>query len=222
VLGVRRTLPEPAAFIRENLRPSPAPMLPEITLFQAHPGSGLARLGATPYWAYLWAGGAALARHILQTPEVARGLCVLDLGAGSGVVGIAAAKAGARRVICADTNPFSTAASALNADINGVVIEVWGEDVTRRPPPEVDLIAAGDVFYAADVGARMARWFDRCTSAGIAVLVGDPGRKHLPRRRLQLLAEYPVRDFGEGEGRPATHGMVFAFTSPQPPEAVVP
>jgi predicted nicotinamide N-methyase len=202
------------AFIRANLRVAPAPMLPEILLYQAHPASGLARLGdAAPYWAYLWAGGAALARHVLAEPGVVRGLRVLDLGAGSGVVGIAAARAGAARVIAAEIDSYGAAAIGLNAALNDVRLEVVTQDICALPPPEVDLILAGDVFYAADVARRVTAWLRRCAAGGIAVLVGDPGRAYLPRGDLRALAEYPVRDFGDGAGavRP---GLVFAFEPP--------
>ena len=208
---MKRPAPDPAAFIRENLRPGPAPTLPGIVLYQPHPGSGLARLGRAPYWAYLWAGGAALAQHFAANPEVVRGRCVLDLGAGSGVVGIAAAKAGAARVICAETDPFGVAAIALNSALNGVTIDVWARDLTGGPLPEVDLIAAGDVFYAADLAARMGAWLAACNAAGISVLVGDPGRAHLPRAQLRAVAAYAVRDFGAAQAAPAVRAEVFAF-----------
>ena len=87
------------SFIQENLPLTPVPSVPEIRLHTAHPGSGLRRLerqgkeNAAPYWAYPWAGGAALARYILDRPQSVRGRRVLDLGAGSGLVAIAAAKA---------------------------------------------------------------------------------------------------------------------------------
>jgi len=218
---MKRPAPDPTAFIRQNLRPGPAPMLPEITLFQPHPGSGLARLGREPYWAYLWAGGAALAHHVAANPEVVRGRSVLDLGAGSGVVGIAAALAGAARVICAETDPYGAAAIALNAALNGVTVEVWAHDLLAGPPPEVDLIAAGDVFYAADLAARMGGWLAVCHAAGIAVLVGDPGRAHLPWALLSELARYPVQDFGRPPGAAPIAGMVFAFC-PQPADTGAP
>ena len=209
-----RTLPDATAFIRANLRPGPAPMLPEITLYQAHPGSGLSRLGRAPYWAHVWAGGAALARHFLQNPGTVRGLRVLDLGAGSGVVGIAAAKAGAAQVICAETDPFARAAIALNAALNSVQIEVMAGDVTALPPLDVDLIAAGDVFYSADLAAHMTAYLGTCHAAGVSILVGDPGRAFLPRHCLQPMAEYPVRDFGQGANAAPTRGAVFTFAPP--------
>lgn len=211
---MRRAPVDAAAFIGDHLRAAPAPMLPQITVYQAHPGSGLSRLGAAPYWAYLWAGGAALAQHFLANPGVVRGLRVLDLGAGSGVVGIAAARAGAAAVICAETSRFGAAAITLNAALNGVRVEVWQRDITDQPPPGVDLIAAGDVFYAADLAARMRRFMGRCVAGGISVLIGDPGRAYLPLRHLRPLASYPVRDFGQAAGAAPARGQVFAFVPP--------
>src|SRR5262249_10318086 len=150
-----------------------------------------------PYWAHLWAGGLALARHILDRPETVAGRRVLDLGAGSGIVGIAAARAGAAQVIAADVDRYALTALGLNAAANPVSIAtVWG-DATARPPPPVDLVAVGDLFYECDLAARVTAFLDRCTGAGIDVLIGDPGRAFLPRSRLRLLAEYPVSDLGE-------------------------
>ncbi|MDP1669045.1 class I SAM-dependent methyltransferase [Phaeovulum sp.] len=211
-----RPAPQAAgAFIRANLRAGPVPMLPDIRTYQAHPASGLARIGgAAPYWAYVWAGGAALARHVTENPGLVRGLRVLDLGAGSGVVGIAAARAGAARVICAEIDPYAAAAIGLNAALNDVQIEVLQNDICALPPPGVDLILAGDVFYAAGVARRVAAFLRRCCSHGITVLVGDPGRAYLPRNDLRPVAEYKVRDFGDGAAtlRP---GLVYEFGPPR-------
>lgn len=193
-----------AAFIRANLRLATAPSIPEIRLYTAHPGSGLRRFleegpdAPPPYWAYHWAGGAVLARHILDRPQTVAGLRVLDLGAGSGVVGIVAAKAGAAAVMAVDTDPNAAVAIGINAAANGVAISTICGDLTAGPPPAVDLIAVGDLFYERALAVQVEKFLDRCLDAGIAVLVGDPGREHLPRPRLRLVAEYPVRDFGGG------------------------
>ncbi|XXB69995.1 50S ribosomal protein L11 methyltransferase [Mesorhizobium sp. RIZ17] len=208
------------------MRLAPVPSLPEVRLYQAHPGSGLRRLlepdddngvdeaeSQPPYWAYAWAGGAVLARYILDRPSIVAGKRVLDLGAGSGLVGIAAAKAGARAVIAAEIDRNGVAALRLNAKANGVAIEIVDKDITARPPPAVELVLAGDVFYAQDVGRRMMPFLDRCLAAGIDVLVGDPGRAWLPRPRLCLLGEYQVPDVGGNGGSEPRPSAVFAFVA---------
>lgn len=216
---------DPAEFIKANMRLAPVPALPEIRLYLAHPGSGLRRLlepddggeGETepqpPYWAYAWAGGAVLARYVLDRPSIVAGKRVLDLGAGSGLVGIAAARAGARAVIAAEVDRNGIVALGLNAQANGVAIQIFEGDVTGGPPPEVELVLAGDVFYAQDVGQRMMPFLDRCLAAGIDVLVGDPGRAWLPRSRLCLLGEYQVPDVGGNGGGEPKPSAVFALVA---------
>lgn len=207
----------PRRFILENLRLAPVPMVPEISLYTAHSGSGLRRLsgesrsGAPPYWAYRWAGGTVLARYILDRPETVGGRRVLDLGTGSGIVGIAAAKAGASAVIAADIDPYAAAAARLNSAMNGVAMTVIASDLTASAPPEVELVAVGDLFYNRGLARRVTAFLDHCLAAGIAVLIGDPGRAFLPRRRLRLIAEHPVSDFGEFEGAAARQSAVFSF-----------
>ncbi|WP_292040429.1 methyltransferase, partial [Mesorhizobium sp.] len=198
------------------MRLTPVPSLPEIRLYMAHPGSGLRRLlepdgdadesaaePQPPYWAYAWAGGAVLARYVLDRPSIVMDRRVLDLGAGSGLVGIAAAKAGAREVLATEIDCNGVVALGLNAAANGVAITTIGEDITAGPPPAVDLVLAGDVFYGQAVARRVIPFLDRCLAAGIEVLVGDPGRAWLPRARLRLLGEYQVPDVGgNGGGAP--------------------
>ncbi|MDB5439048.1 MAG: hypothetical protein JWM33_1475 [Caulobacteraceae bacterium] len=196
--------PDIDAFIQTRLRLAPAVSLPEISLYAAHPGSGLGRLGGgeddpPPYWAWLWGGGAVLARHVLDHPETVAGRRVLDLGTGGGVVAIAAAKAGAASVIAADIDANAIVALRLNAAANGVEITPIHADLTVGDPPEVDLILVGDLFYAEDLAGRVCAFLDRCRAAGIEVLVGDPGRTPLPLDRLSLIAQYPAPDFGEAE-----------------------
>jgi len=209
--------PDARTFIPAHMEIVPVPSLPEISLYTAHPSSGLWRLvgrsdGALPppYWAYAWAGGAALARHFLDHPEIVAGRRVLDLGAGSGLVAISAAKARAREVIAAEIDPHGIAAIALNAEANGVVVRTTGDDLTAGPAPDVDLVAVGDLFYATDLADRVTTFLDRCLAAGIEVLVGDPWRAYLPRSRLRLIAEYGVPDFGAAK-QAATRSGVFAF-----------
>lgn len=190
------TLPDAEAFIRGNLRLEPVPSIPAIRLFTAHPGSGLGRLKASPYWAFPWAGGLVLARHLLNDPELVRGRNVLDLGAGGGIVSIAAAKAGAARVVAAEIDRYGVAALRLNAAANGVELAIVDEDLLSGEAPDVDLVLVGDLFYNARLAGRVIRYLDRCRAAGIGVLVGDPGRSPLPRERLRLVASHAVPDFG--------------------------
>lgn len=154
----------------------------------------------SPYWARPWGGGLALARHVLDHPEVVAGKRVLDLGAGSGLVAIAAALAGAARVTAVDVDPYAVTATRLNAAANGVTVEALGDDVTTGEPPDVELMLVGDLFYDADLAARVEFFLRRCLAAGIAVLIGDPWRAPLPADRLRVVAEYPVADFGDPEG----------------------
>jgi predicted nicotinamide N-methyase len=209
---------EIAAFIKARLPLVPAPSVPEILIHAANPRSGLGKLAelsgeddAPPYWAYPWAGGAALARHFLARPETVRGRRVLDFGAGSGLVAIAAAKCGASKVLAAEIDRNGLVALGLNAVANGVKIEPIARDMTKDEPPAVDLIAAGDVFYAEAVAEKTKGFLVRCRAAGLEVIVGDVGRAWLPRERLRLLAEYPLRDFGEGTKAPLKSCGVFSF-----------
>lgn len=206
----------PEAFVRENLRVTRLDWLDGLKVHAAHPGSGLWRLralaameDAAPYWAYVWAGGAALARFLLDRPETAAGKRVLDIGTGCGIVAIAAAKAGAAEVTAFDLDPYAVAAARLNASLNEVAITVFEADMSTVEVPETVLVLAGDVFYDPDVAKRSMAFIDRAIARGCTVLVGDPGRKPLPRERLNLLAEYDVPDVGSSDEM--SPGAVYAF-----------
>lgn len=205
---------DPAAFITGNLRLEPVPLVPEIRLYRAHPGSGLrGATTATPYWAYPWAGGIVLARHILDNPRIVAGRRVLDLGAGGGLVAIAAAMAGALAVTATESDMLGRVALGLNASANDVRVAVLEADrsLSRVPVPAVDLILAGDVFYAPTVARQMAAFLGRCHAAGIEVLVGDPDRRDLPRSRLREVARRSVPDVGRPPGE-LVPAAVYAFT----------
>jgi predicted nicotinamide N-methyase len=206
-------------FIQTNLPIAAVATVPEIRLHKAGPKSGLWRLAeldaefGAPYWAYPWGGGLALARYVLDHPEIVAGRRILDLGSGSGLVGIAAAKSGAKEVIAADIDRYAVAAIGLNAEANAVkVLPVLG-DLTAGPPPKVDAVLIGDLFYAQDLAERVLSFIDRCVRSNIAVLVGDPKRAFLPRSRLELLAEYPGPDFGDAHRETQTRNTVFSVRS---------
>jgi predicted nicotinamide N-methyase len=204
-------------FIRSNFPLALAPCIPEILLHKAGPKSGLWRLAemdenlVTPYWAYHWGGGLALARHVLNHPEIVGGRSVLDLGTGSGIVAIAAAKAGAKRVIAADVDPYAITATGLNAAANEVAVSTFVGDLTLGPPPAADVVLVGDLFYEAGLAERVTAFLDRCLGSKIEVFIGDPWRTFLPRTRLQLLAEYAGPDFGQASGGEQTSNAVFRF-----------
>lgn len=188
------------AFIRANTRALPVPHAPEIVLHVADEATALwerteEELGAIglppPFWAFAWAGGQALARYLLDTPETVRGAHVLDFASGSGLVAIAAAMAGAARVEAAEIDPFALAAIALNAQANGVAVAPRAGDLVGADEGW-DVVLAGDVCYERDMAARVVAWLARLEARGALVLIGDPGRSYLPKDRLHPLATYEV------------------------------
>jgi len=200
--------------LRARLSLATPALLPELRFYRADPHSGLTRLassGGAPYWAYAWAGGLALARYLVDHPDSVAQKRVLDLGAGCGLVAIAAMKAGARQATAIDVDPDAIDAIALNAEANAVTVAALCGDPLDGPPPDVDLVLVGDLFYEADLARRVVAFLDRAAAAGIAALIGDPGRAHLPRARLRLLAEYHLADFGDAPDAAATASAVFAF-----------
>jgi predicted nicotinamide N-methyase len=209
--------PEVAAFITGNLPVFEVPTVPEIRLHKASPQSGLWRLAQAdaafdaPYWAHYWGGGLALGRYILDHRETVSGRRVLDLGCGSGLVGIAAALAGAREVTCIDIDPYAVVAAELNAAMNNVSLSTKCSDILDGPPPAADIILVGDLFYDQTLADRVTVFLDRRLTANIEVLVGDPRRATLPLARLRLLAEYPGLDFGDVAGATQKQNAVFRF-----------
>lgn len=203
-------------FIAANLPALPVPGIADIRLHKAGPQSGLRRLAerdqqfGSPYWAHYWGGGLVLARYLFDRPESVAGRRVLDLGAGSGIVGIAAAQAGAAEVYAADIDPYAIVAIELNSALNGVRVNAMLSDLMEGESPDVDVICVGDLFYEATLAEKVTAFLDRCLAEGIAILIGDPWRAHLPTSRLRLLVEYVVPDFGDDTTRTRPAG-VFAF-----------
>jgi predicted nicotinamide N-methyase len=193
------TIGDPAAFIRANTRLLPVPHAPEIRLHLADEATDLwqkteeelGQIGLPPpYWAFAWAGGQALARYILDRPQIVRGRRVLDFASGSGLSAIAAARAGAAEVLANDIDAFALAAIALNAEANGVTVTLLGEDVIGAN--DWDVVLAGDVCYEREMAAQVTTWLAALAAAGTTVLLGDPGRNYLAKDGLEKLAEYAV------------------------------
>ena len=166
---------------------------------------------ALPYWAFAWGGGLALASYLHEHPEAVAGRRLLDLGSGSGLVAIAAMRAGAAEAIAVDIDPFAIAAIGLNARANRLRIAGLHRDILDEEPPEVEVILAGDCWYEAGFAARVGGWLSRARDRGIDVLVGDPGRRYLPLDDLVELATYEVRTTTELEDMALKQARVFRF-----------
>lgn len=189
-----------AAFVRLHARLGPVAFVPEVRLHQADEPIGLWELTEgefrseqpPPFWAFAWAGGQALARYVLDHPETVAGRRVLDLASGSGLVAIAAARAGAARVRAVEIDDRAIAAIALNATANGVPVQAELADVLDGDAGDADVLLAGDVFYSQAMADRVIRFLLRAAWDGTLVLVGDPDRAFLPRDRFTALATYQV------------------------------
>jgi predicted nicotinamide N-methyase len=187
-------------FIVANTRVLPVPHAPEIRLHLADEATELwekteeelGRIGlAPPFWAFAWAGGQALARYILDHREIVAGRRALDFAAGSGLVAIAAAMAGATQVAACDVDEFAVEAIALNAALNGVAISPRHADLVGRDDGW-EVILAGDVSYQKDMAEAVTDWLAQLARRGAEVLIGDPGRTYLARDRLRAVAIYQV------------------------------
>jgi predicted nicotinamide N-methyase len=165
-----------------------------------------------PFWAFAWAGGQALARYVLDHPDVVAGKRVLDFASGSGIVGIAAMQAGAAEAACADVDAICGAALALNAAANGVACAYVGEDLLAAPPPAwAEVILAGDICYEKPLAERVLAWLAAARARGATVLIGDPGRSYFPRSGLTHLAEYQVPTTRELEDMAVKRTSVWAL-----------
>jgi predicted nicotinamide N-methyase len=197
----RRVSPD---FIRDHTRPGCPELVPEVTLRLADdvvalwealeagevdPGSD------PPFWAAAWPGGQALARYVLDHPEVVAGRTVLDLGAGSGLVAVAALQAGAARVLASDVDPYGRAAIRLNAELNGVgPVDVTGDLLDGEPDDGIGVVLAGDVCYDREMSERVLPFLGKAWLGGAAVYLGDPGRPYVPKEGLVEEATFEVPD----------------------------
>lgn len=185
------------------------PLIPELRLWVSGDAAALweesvkdpATYPDLPYWAIPWAGGQALARHILDHPEVVAGRAVADFATGSGLVAIAASRAGARRVLALDLDPVAEAAVRLNSALNGVQIEFALGDAIGSPLEGFDVLLAGDIFYERSLAGRALPWFRALAARGMLVLTGDPGRNYTPREDLPEVAVHDAPAVGGVEGR---------------------
>jgi len=163
-----------------------------------------------PFWAFAWSGGLAIARYLLDHPDEVAGRRVIDLGSGSGLCAIVASRVGAASVQAIDVDPLAEAAVALNAAVNRVRVGFSGRDPVDGGPPACDVILAGDVSYEELMAGRIVAWLRAAASAGVRVLVGDPGRRYLPAD-LQVLATYRVRTSREIEEAASTDAVVYTI-----------
>jgi predicted nicotinamide N-methyase len=176
-------------FVHAQTAVSPVALVPELKLYQAteltplwHATSAqLQRYDASPFWAFPWAGGQALARHVLDHPELVAGKRVLDFATGSGLVGIAALRAGAHEVLATDLAPFCEVVVPMNAALNGVSLSARLLDLLDQPLDGIQVVLAGDVFYERPLAERSLHWFRDLAAHGVLVLAGDPGRLYSPR-----------------------------------------
>ncbi|MDF1564331.1 MAG: 50S ribosomal protein L11 methyltransferase [Deltaproteobacteria bacterium] len=213
-----RSAADHESFVRENAAPTPAPLVPELSLYLATELTPLWEATEAwlereqlppPYWAFCWPGSAALARLVLDQPSLVEGRRVLDFAAGCGVAALAAASSGARRVLAAEIDPFASAATRVNAALNGLQVETTDEDLVGRPLPEFDLILAGDVCYEKPMAAAVTGWLEQLARRGAEVLLADPGRAYPPRRGLIERASYTVPTLLELEDHESKETRVF-------------
>jgi len=212
---------DPESFIRANTALGSPPHVPEIRLHLADEAHDLwlktedelDALGLPPpFWAFAWAGGQGLARHILDNPDLVKGKSVLDFASGSGLVAIAAKRAGAFRVSAADIDPWSATAARLNAQANDVEFEISQSNLVGTDLGW-DVVLAGDVFYDQAMTTQILPWFSSLAQRGAMVLIGDPGRSYCPREGMQLLATYQVPVTRALEDSEIKRTSVFRFTA---------
>ena len=193
----------------------PVPFVPELLLHQAddmhalwEEVTALTGQETPPYWAFPWLGGQAVARYVLDHPSVVRGKRVLDLATGSGLVALAARRAGAAHVLANDIDPIAGEVVLANAAANALEVTWWCQDLLDEPPPAVDVVFAGDILYDKDIAPRVMRWL---RAVEVPVFVGDPGRDYLPQQGLLEVASYEIPTTRELEGVTVKRTRVFTL-----------
>jgi predicted nicotinamide N-methyase len=213
---------DPGTFVRRNTAITAPSLVPEISLYlateitpiwQATEDILAGNALPPPFWAFAWAGGQALARFLLDHPEAVAGRSVLDFGAGSGIVAIAAAIAGAASVLACEIDHFAAAAITANAALNDVAIDVTTSDVLDTIGPQWGVVTAGDVCYERPMADRVIGWLCGVAARGTLVLLGDPGRAYLPSEGLVELARYLVPTSRELEDRDTRDAIVWQVLS---------
>jgi len=204
-----RKYPESLCVLGGALQLRTLPLCPELRLWLLSDDVDLnARVpellqgGAAPYWAFCWGAGQAMARYLLDHPELVRGKSVVDFGAGSGVAGIAALIAGAAHVTAVDIDVTALRVAECNAEENGVQL-----DAAERVPEAWDVLLASDVLY--ETGNE--HWLARAAEGGRQVLLSDPLRHGTPRPGMQVVAEYAVRTVPDVDypiGRALIHQLI--------------
>ncbi|MFL5777673.1 MAG: class I SAM-dependent methyltransferase [Chloroflexota bacterium] len=214
--------PSARAFVVRHTTLKPVPGVPGIRLHQADEVLALWHAvqletadpdAALPYWAFAWAGGLALARYLHDEPARVAGRRVFDVGSGSGLCAIVAARLGATAVTATDVDPFAAAAIPLNARANGCRVTVVHRDVLDEPAPDADLVLAADCWYDGRLAERAMPWLRRARDGGAEVLLGDPGRRYLPTDGLLKLGSYEVRTTTELEDLEQKWSGVYALAS---------
>jgi predicted nicotinamide N-methyase len=189
------------AFIRNHTALAAPPACPELRLYLAGEITPLWQATeeflrhhniAPPFWAFPWVGGQALARHLMDHPDLVAGQRVLDFAAGCGIVAIAAARMGALSVTASEIDLLALEAIALNARENQVTVATSIEDVLEREDCPWDVILAGDVCYEKPMADKVFAWMRRSAAKGAQVLLADPGRAYLPKTGLMRLASMTI------------------------------
>lgn len=204
-------------FIRANTALVSPPLVPEIKLHLATEVVPLWQLTEEelaaqgippPYWAFAWAGGQALSRYVLDHPEIVTGKSVLDFGSGSGLVAIAAAKAGADRVMAADIDDFAQATIKLNAAANGAIVSTTTADLIDSDG-NWRIILVGDMCYERPLAERLLAWLTDRARHGARILLGDPGRSYFPKEGVEKLETYRVKTMRDLEDREIRETSVY-------------
>jgi predicted nicotinamide N-methyase len=197
-----------AALITQHSVIRACPLVPELPLrlitedcdlWRATEADAAALGLPLPYWAFAWPGGQALARTILDSPALVSGRRVLDFGSGGAIEGLAAARVGAKDVLCADIDPFAGVAAELNAKLNGLKLRTTEADLIGNAG-EWEVILAGDVLYERALTDRVLDWLRSEAARGVRVLLGDPHRGFLDPSGLERVAEYLCAADGDLSG----------------------
>ncbi|MBV9794830.1 MAG: methyltransferase [Actinobacteria bacterium] len=207
--------------ITDTTRLATVPYVPEIRLQQADdPFTVWEQVESTaaetelppPFWAFAWAGGQALARYLLDHPDLVAGQRVLDVASGSGLVAIAAARCGAHPVLAVDVDELAIKAISVNAAANGARVRPLLADVLDGDAQDAQVVLCADAFYEEDFAVRALRFLHRARAGGARVFVGDPGRAFLRTAGLVPLASYEIPVTIALEGMTSKQATVYEVT----------